>query len=111
MRSGAIFLNTSRGELVDEDALVAALERGHLGGVGLDVFVQEPMPPNHRLTRLDNVVLSGHAASFTRLAARRTADAVVDALLQLTCGTLTAGCVNPEVRRTPNVRSAMAWRR
>jgi D-3-phosphoglycerate dehydrogenase / 2-oxoglutarate reductase len=105
MPSGAIIINTSRGELVDEDALVAALERGHLGGAGLDVFVHEPMSPNHRLTLLDNVVLSGHAASFTALAARRTADAVVDALLKLTRGTLAAGCINPEVRGTSNVPS------
>jgi hypothetical protein len=56
-------------------------------------------------------VLSGHAASFTALAAPRTSDAVVDALLQLERGTLSAGCVNPDVRRTPNARSAMAWRR
>jgi len=111
MPSGAIIINTSRGELVGEEALEAALERGHLGGAGLDVFIQEPMPANHRLTRLDNVVPSGHAASFTALAARRTADAVVDALLHLAQGTLTKGCVNPEVRRTPNARSAMAWRR
>jgi D-3-phosphoglycerate dehydrogenase len=111
MPSGAIIINTSRGELIDEEALVAALERGHLGGAGLDVFIQEPMPPNHRLTRLDNVVLSGHAASFTALAAQRTADAVVGALLQLERGTLSAGCANPDVRRTPNARSAMAWRR
>jgi D-3-phosphoglycerate dehydrogenase len=111
MRNGAIIINTARGGLVDEDALVAALEQGHLGGAGLDVFVHEPMPPGHRLTQLENVVLSGHAASFTALAARRTADAVVDGLLQLTRGTLPAGCVNPEVRNTPNARSAMAWRR
>jgi D-3-phosphoglycerate dehydrogenase / 2-oxoglutarate reductase len=98
MPSGAILINTSRGELVDEDALVAALERGHLAGAGLDVFGHEPLPPSHRLTKFGNVVLSGHAASFTALAARRTADAVVDALLQLNRGTLAAGCVNPEVR-------------
>jgi hypothetical protein len=55
-------------------------------------------------------VLSGHAASFTALAAPRTSDAVVDALLQLERGTLSAGCVNPDVRRTPSARWAMAWR-
>lgn len=96
MPSGAIIVNTARGELVNQDALVAALKRGHLGGAGLDVFTPEPLMPGHPLTQFDNVMLSAHAASFTKLAARRTADAVVNGLLQLTTGTLVPGCVNPE---------------
>lgn len=96
MRPGAIVVNTSRGEVIDEDALLDALRCGRLGGAGLDVFTQEPLPVGHPLTQLDNVVLSGHAASFTGLAARRTAESVVENLREAARGVLADGCVNPD---------------
>lgn len=60
MRPTAILVNTSRGPLVDEEALVSALERDAIGGAALDVFVTEPLPPDHPLRRLDNTVLTPH---------------------------------------------------
>jgi phosphoglycerate dehydrogenase-like enzyme len=63
MPSGSVLINIARGALVDEDALVAALRSGHLAGAGLDVFAEEPLPPESPLWEMPNVVVSPHSAS------------------------------------------------
>lgn len=60
MRPGAYLVNTARGPIVSEAALIRALEEGKLGGAGLDVYDQEPLPMDHSFRRLDNVVLLSH---------------------------------------------------
>ena len=65
MKPTAIVINTSRGEIIDERALVAALEDGGIAGAGLDVFEKEPVDPANRLLRLENVVVSPHSAGTT----------------------------------------------
>jgi len=65
MKSNAILVNTARGPMVDEEALVEALQEGRIGGAGLDVFEREPLPPGHPLIEMDNVVLSPHTAAMT----------------------------------------------
>jgi D-3-phosphoglycerate dehydrogenase len=65
MKPGVILINTARGALVDEDALIAALESGQIGRAGLDVFHAEPLAKDHPLACLDNVSLSSHAAFRT----------------------------------------------
>ena len=60
MKSTAYLVNTSRGPIVDEAALVQALERRQIAGAGIDVYVTEPLPATHPLRRLDNTLLTGH---------------------------------------------------
>lgn len=62
MKPTAVLLNTSRGAAIDEDALVEALKEKRITGAGLDVFVKEPIPPDHPFLKLDNVVLTAHTA-------------------------------------------------
>jgi D-3-phosphoglycerate dehydrogenase / 2-oxoglutarate reductase len=65
IKPGAILVNTARGALVDEEALIAALRSGHIGHAGLDVFHAEPLKPDHPLAGMDNVTLTAHAAFRT----------------------------------------------
>jgi D-3-phosphoglycerate dehydrogenase len=65
MKPGVILINTARGALVDETALIEGLSSGQIGRAGLDVFHAEPLPKDHLLARLDNVTLSSHAAFRT----------------------------------------------
>lgn len=65
MKPGVLFVNTARAGLTDEDALCDALESGHIRHAGLDVFMVEPLPDDHRLKKIRNVTLSAHAAFRT----------------------------------------------
>lgn len=71
MKPGAILINTARAGLVDEAALIAALESGRLAHAGLDVFEQEPLPPSHPYLRMDSLTLTPHAAYKTPEASLR----------------------------------------
>jgi D-3-phosphoglycerate dehydrogenase len=65
LKSGAILINTSRGSLVDEAALIDALRTGRLAGAGLDVFEEEPLPVGSPLRTLDNVILTDHTGWYS----------------------------------------------
>lgn len=65
MRDGVILINTARGAVINEQAMMAALQSGKIGHAGLDVFDIEPLPADHPLTRIENVTLSAHSAFRT----------------------------------------------
>jgi len=66
MRGDAYLVNTSRGPIVDEAALIAALEAGQIAGAGLDVFDHEPLPLDHPLRSARNIVLTPHLGYVTK---------------------------------------------
>ena len=82
MKSGAYLVNTSRGELVDEEALYRALERSRIAGAACDVFTQEP-PERHPLVELDNFILTPHIGAHTREAVLRTAHRATRNLIEM----------------------------
>ncbi|MEX0626066.1 MAG: phosphoglycerate dehydrogenase [Chloroflexota bacterium] len=82
MRPGAYLLNTARGPLIDEAALIDALESGHLAGAALDVFEEEPLPTSSPLASMENVVLGSHNASNTREAVTRVNELAIENVLK-----------------------------
>jgi phosphoglycerate dehydrogenase-like enzyme len=95
MKRGALLINTSRGEIVDTAALIAALETRHLAGAALDVFEEEPLADTHPLLRLDNVLLTPHAGFYTTEATRRLLHIALDNVLSFLRGR-PQNVVNPE---------------
>jgi len=83
MKRGSVFINTARGGLVDEDALIDALQSGQLWGAGLDTFVTEPLPATSRLCQLDNVVLTPHNAGIDQQAVLDVSVAAARAIVEL----------------------------
>ncbi|GAS96356.1 lactate dehydrogenase-like oxidoreductase [Mycolicibacterium canariasense] len=97
MKPGAVLVNTSRGPIVDEPALVDALRTGHLSAAGLDVFAEEPVPADAALLTLDNVVLTPHVTWYTVDTMRRYLEMAVDNCRRLHDGSPLVHLVN-EVR-------------
>jgi D-3-phosphoglycerate dehydrogenase len=95
MKKSAYLINTARGAIVDETALVKVLKEKAIAGAALDVFVEEPLPKNHPLTELDNVVLAPHLGWPTDLSFEHFAGNAVANILDYMTGKLTRA-LNPE---------------
>jgi phosphoglycerate dehydrogenase-like enzyme len=97
MKPGAVFINTARGGLVDQEALLAALDAGHVVGAGLDVTSPEPLPADHPLLHRDDVVVTPHVASATADGKVRILAAAFEQAMTVVRGERPTHLVNPEV--------------
>lgn len=95
-KPGVIFLNAARGGLVDHDALVAALDSGHVRAAGLDVTEPEPLEPDHTLLHRDNVVVTPHVASATEVGRDRMLRMAIEQAMQALDGRRPANLVNAD---------------
>ena len=97
MKAGAIYVNSARAALHDTDALVAALQSGHLAGAGLDHFEGEHLPKDHPLCAMDNVVLTPHIGGATYDTEANHSKLIADDVVRILAGERPVNCVNPEV--------------
>ena len=97
MKPGAIYVNSARAALHDTDALVVALQSGHLGGAGLDHFQGEHLAPDHPLCAMQNVVLTPHIGGATYNTEANHSRLIADDVARILAGEKPLNCVNPEV--------------
>jgi phosphoglycerate dehydrogenase-like enzyme len=105
MKSTAFLINTARGALVDEAALVGALNTGQIAGAALDAYSVEPLPPDHPLRRAKHVLLTPHIASMTDDNGARISAVAVEAVLDLLAGRRPRFVVNQDVLQQPGLRA------
>ncbi|MGK9263869.1 NAD(P)-binding domain-containing protein [Sinorhizobium meliloti] len=97
MKPGAILVNVSRGPVVDDGALIEALEMGRIGGAALDVFSTQPLPSEHPYFRLDNVIVTPHLAGITEESMMRMGIGAAAEAIRVMEGGLPVNLRNPEV--------------
>ena len=102
MKKGSVFINTARGALVDEEALIAALESGHLRAAGLDVFAVEPLPVSSPLIKMNNVFLSGHVAGLDIESQIDTLTMAAETIIALHQGEWPSQCIQ-------NLKGQSSW--
>jgi phosphoglycerate dehydrogenase-like enzyme len=108
MKPTAYFVNVARGELVDQSALVEALQTRRIAGAGLDVFEKEPLPADDPLTKLDNVLLTPHWNCSTTDVWEATGRAMAEGMLRASRGEVPEHVVNREVLERPGFREKLA---
>jgi phosphoglycerate dehydrogenase-like enzyme len=108
MKPGALLVNVARGPIVDQEALVAALASGRLGGAGLDVFEQEPLAADDPILTTAHVVAAPHALGYVDQLFRDCVGAACGALLDVAAGRVPADVANPAVLESPLFRAKLA---
>lgn len=101
LRPNAVVVNAARGGMIEENALVSAIEEGRVFAAGLDVFAEEPLPPDSRLRATEGIVMTPHAASMTKECAVRIARRSAQNIVDYFAGNIDAAMiVNPAVLDT-----------
>lgn len=111
MKPNAYFINTARGPIVDQAALIRLLQDRAIAGAGLDVYETEPPPADCPLFALDNVVLTPHALPWTEEIARDNSLEACDNILAISRGEVPPGLVNRAVAENPHFQAKLAARR
>lgn len=107
MKKTAFLINTARGPIVDEAALIKALKEGWIRGAAIDVFEQEPTPPDNPLLKLDNVIVTAHAMAFTDEFLTSVWEQIHRQISQIIHGEVPDGLVNREVWGKPEFQSKL----
>jgi len=103
MKDSAVVINTARGAVLDEEALIGALRSGKIAGACLDVLEKEPPEPDNPLLAMENVLLTPHVAFYSSASVKKLAESVVrEALLCITPGQRPVNVVNKQVLQRPN---------
>jgi D-3-phosphoglycerate dehydrogenase len=108
MKPTAYLINTARAGLMDEKALIAALEQRQIAGAGLDVFLDEPLKPESPFLTLDNVTLSTHIAGTTKEALTRSPEILMEDIYKLLSGQKPRFVINKEVLDNPEFKAWLA---
>jgi phosphoglycerate dehydrogenase-like enzyme len=111
MKRTAYLINTSRGALVDEAALLEALRERRIAGAGLDVFESEPLPPGHPFYQLENVILTPHSVGWTEELIRDLNFETCESVRAVYEGRVPGNLANPRVVERPGLQAKLAARR
>ena len=103
MKPSAYFINTARGAIVDEAALIKALQEKWIAGAGLDVFEKEPVDPDNPLLKMDNVMVSPHCCSHTAASLKRLKIRVAQEAARVLSGRWPKNVVNKTVKPKVNL--------
>lgn len=110
MKPGAYLINCARGGVVDEAALIEALQQRRIAGAGLDVFEKEPVDPANPLLKMDNVSVTNHYASYSELAWERAQTQLGEEAVRIATGMWPLSLINPDVRQViPRRTAARSW--
>ena len=107
MKKTAFLINTARGPIVDEAALIKALQQGWIRGAGLDVFEQEPIPPDNPLLQMDDVIVTPHALGWTDEMFITMWNEILSQISQVIRGEVPEGLVNREVCDKPEFQAKL----
>lgn len=107
MKKTAFLINTARGPIIDETVLLKALQEGWIRGAAMDVFDQEPTPPDNPLLKLDNVIVTAHAMAFTEEFLAGVWDQIFSQISQIMRGEVPVGLVTREVWDKPEFQARL----